>query len=102
VPTGGNVARSVHLLKTDGVFIDATALGVGRAWQARWQDVLARLLAYDRERRPEHGAAVAALLADLVERFPPPAMLPIAGYFGAIAPLVRPNTWPLARVVTDG
>ena len=102
VPTGGNASRTVQLLKTDGVFLDATALGVHRDWQARWQDVLAKMLSYDRERRPESGAAVAALLSELVERFPPPGNLPLRGQFGAIVAVQRPNTWPVARVTTDG
>ena len=102
VPTGGDQAKTVQLLKTDGVFIDAKALGVGREWQSRWQDALGSLVAYDREKRLESGVAAASLLGELVERFPPPGSLPVAGHFGAIAPVQRPAMFPLARVVSDG
>lgn len=102
VPTGGAAAKTVQLLKTDGVFIDANALGASRAWQARWQDALTKLLAYDREQRLDSGVAVASLLAELIERFPPPGNLPLAGHFGAIAPIQRPTTFPFARVLSDG
>ncbi|HUS29273.1 MAG TPA: hypothetical protein VMZ53_12215 [Kofleriaceae bacterium] len=102
VPTGGTKAKTVQLLKTDGVFIDAAALGVNREWQARWQDALGKLVAYDRERRVDSGVAAAQLLGELVEKFPPPGHVSVAGHFGVIAPLARPATFPLARVVTDG
>lgn len=102
VPTGGNVSRSVQLLKTDGVFLDAKALGVPRDWQLRWQDVLGRMLAYDRDRRPRDGATVAVELVELAERFPPPGGVELAGRFGALAPIVGPGPWPVARVIADG
>ncbi|HSD89748.1 MAG TPA: phosphotransferase [Kofleriaceae bacterium] len=102
VPTGGDQAKTVQLLKTDGVFIDAKALGVNREWQARWQDTLGKLLAYDREKRFESGVAAMTALGELLERFPPPGSLPVAGHFGTIAPVQRPAMFPLARVVSDG
>lgn len=101
VPTGGNESKSVQLLKTDGVFVDATALGLGRDWQARWQDTLFRMVAYDRERRFASAAEASAALADLVERFPPPGVVELAGRFGEIVPMQRPATFPFARVITD-
>ncbi|HTL34869.1 MAG TPA: hypothetical protein VL326_17190, partial [Kofleriaceae bacterium] len=102
VPTGGDRAKTVQLLKTDGVFIDASALGVSREWQTRWQDALTKLVAYDRERRLDSGAATASMLGELLERFPPPGMATALGSFGKLAPVQRPSTFPLARVVTDG
>jgi hypothetical protein len=102
VPTGGSAAKTVQLLKTDGVFIDAAALGVSREWQTRWQDALTKLVAYDRERRLDSGAATASMLGELLERFPPPGMATAAGSFGKLMPVQRPTMFPLARVVTDG
>lgn len=102
VPTGGSDAKTVQLLKTDGVFIDSAALGVSREWQLRWQDALGKLVAYDREKRLDSGAAVVSLLGELVERFPPPGTVTVPGHFGSIIPLQRPATFPLARVITDG
>jgi hypothetical protein len=102
VPTGGNDAKTVELLKTDGVFIDGKALGVGRDWQAAWQDTLMTLVAYDRDRRLDGGAAAAAALGQLAERFAPPGTMTLSGRFGSIVPIQRPSTWPLARVISDG
>jgi hypothetical protein len=102
VPTGGHASKTVELLKTDGVFVDSKQLGTTREWQAAWQDTLLRLVAYDRERRLESGSAAAQALANLVEKYPPPGTLPLAGRFGTIRPLQSPSTWPLARVIGDG
>lgn len=102
VPTGGNDAKTVQLLKTDGVFIDAKELGVGRDWQSAWQDTLARLVAYDRDKRLDSGATAAQALGQLAERFPPPGTVTLTGNFGSLLPVMRPTTWPLARVITDG
>jgi serine/threonine protein kinase len=102
VPTGGAMSKTVQLLKADGVFVDATALGANREWQARWQDTLGKLVAYDRDKRLDSGVAAAAALAELVEKYPPPGTLTVAGHFGTIVPLQKPATFPLARVITDG
>jgi len=102
VPTGGHDAKTVELLKTDGVFVDAKALGVNREWQSAWQDALVKLVAYDRDKRVDSGASAAQLLGQLAERFPPPGSVPLIGRFGSLMPIVRPATWPVARVITDG
>lgn len=100
VPTGGQSTRTVELIKTDGVFIDGTALDVSREWQTAWQDTLYRLVAYDRDERYADGAQAATALDQLAERFVPPGTVTIAGHFGAITPM--PPTWPFARVIRDG
>jgi len=102
VPTGGHDAKTVDLLKTDGVFIDAKQLGVTREWQSAWQETLHKLVAYDRDQRYHDGAHAATALGQLAERFPPPGNLTVRGSFGSISPLQRPSTWPLARVISDG
>jgi hypothetical protein len=102
VPIGGSASKTVQLLKTDGVFIDAKELDVSREWQTRWQDALAPMLAYNRDDRPDSAGAVRQIIAELVERFPPPGRLPLAGHFGAVAPIQRPATFPFARVISDG
>ncbi len=102
VPIGGAERKTVQLLKTDGVFVDAKALGVGRDFQAAWQDALLRFVAYDREKRVESGAAAATVLGELLERFPPPGTLSLAGEHGDIVAVQTPTTWPLARVIADG
>lgn len=101
VPTGGTDARDVAMLKTDGVYVDIQSAPHAREWQLAWQDVLARALAFDRDRRPETGPALAEELRDLAERFPLAGEIYIDGSFGEIAPMKRPATWGFARCVTD-
>jgi hypothetical protein len=100
VPVGGVESRDVMMLKTDGVYVDSSG-GRGRDWQLAWQDLLARALSFDRDRRPADGSALAAELREIAERFPVDGRIEIDGRFGAITPLQRPSTWSFARVVSD-
>jgi Protein kinase domain len=101
VPTGGTDYRTVTLMKTEGVFIDRTALGVDRDWQTEWQKALAGILAYDPDRRPADGAALAGMLRELRTDFSPPGTLSIAGGFGTIIAVGPADERSYARIVTD-
>lgn len=101
VPTGGLEATDVAMLKTDGVYVDTQGTEHGRDWQAAWQDLLARCLSFDRERRPADGPALADELAELAGRFALDGRIVISGSFGAIVPMARPAVYPYARLMTD-
>jgi Protein kinase domain len=101
VPTGGTDSQTVTLMKTEGVFIDRTTLGVERDWQTQWQKALGDMLAYDSDRRITDAAALADVLRDLRTNHPPPGNLPIAGSFGAIATFVSDDQRQYARIVVD-
>jgi hypothetical protein len=101
VPTGGTDSRTVTLTKTEGVFIDRTALGVDRDWQTAWQKALAAMLAYDPDRRPADGAALVGMLRELRAGFPPPGNLPITGAFGTVTAIGPADQRSYARIVMD-
>jgi Protein kinase domain len=101
VPTGGTDSRTVTLMKTEGVFIDRTELGVERDWQNTWQTALAAILAYDPDRRPANGAALAEVLRELRTSHSPPGLLPIAGAFGAVTAVGSGDQRRYARIVAD-
>ena len=101
VPTGGLEATDVAMLKTDGVYVDVQGTGRGHEWQAVWQDLLARCLAFDPERRPADGPSLAAELDEIARRFSLDGEIVIAGEFGSIVPMARPATYPYARLMSD-
>lgn len=101
VPVGGLEATDVDMLETDGVFVDISGTDRGHQWQVAWQDLLARCLAFDRERRPADGPALAAELATLADRFALDGEIVIAGRFGTIVPMARPATCAFARLMVD-
>jgi hypothetical protein len=101
VPVGGVDARDVAMLKTDGVYVDIQQTEHDREWQRAWSEILARALAFDRDRRPETGPALAAELREIAERFPVDGRIEIAGTFGSIVPMQRPATWSFARCLSD-
>lgn len=101
VPTGGTSSKTVQMLETDGVFVDILETDYTREWQNRWQDLLSRCLAYDREKRPADGKALASELSELAHRFPVQGHIEVDDHFGAIVPMDRPNTWAFARMARD-
>jgi len=101
VPAGGLDARDVAMLKTDGVYVDIQETNHDRVWQAAWQDVLARTLSFDRDRRPFDGPSLAGELSKLAKRQPLEGEIVIPGNFGALVHMKRPATWSFARVIDD-
>ena len=101
VPIGGDRSRRVQLLKAEGVFIDILDTDYSRSWQLAWQDFLGRSIAYDRPRRPEHAAAFADLLDELVESHPVSGMLDCPGEFGNPLLIQQSGSWSFARLVAD-
>jgi serine/threonine protein kinase len=101
VPVGGSAARTVELLKCEGVFVDVSGGARSRPWQIAWQEFLGRCLAYDRTRRPESGRAFADGLRELLEAYPPTGGISFAGSFGQIVEVEQGGARGSARLCAD-
>ncbi|MEZ4360096.1 MAG: protein kinase [Kofleriaceae bacterium] len=101
VPVGGARSRRVQLLKAEGVFLDVLETTHSRAWQAAWQDLLGRAVAFDPAKRPADARSFARELAALLEAHPPEGALRCPGRFGTPVAMEAADAWTFARRADD-